>query len=46
MARHAEEVLREALQLPEDERAELVCDLIDSFGAPKSSERTDEEWIA
>jgi putative addiction module component (TIGR02574 family) len=38
--------LKEALELPEDERAELVCDLIDSFGAPPSSERTDEEWIA
>lgn len=46
MTRHAEQVLRKALQLPEDERAELVCDLIDSFGAPKSSERTDEEWVA
>lgn len=46
MARHAEQVLKEALQLPEDERAELVCDLIDSFGAPQTSERTDEEWIA
>jgi putative addiction module component (TIGR02574 family) len=46
MARLAEQVLKEALQLPEDERAELVCDLIDSFGAPKSLERTDEEWIA
>lgn len=46
MTRHAEQVLRKALQLPEAERAELVCDLIDSIGAPKSSERTDEEWIA
>lgn len=46
MARHAQQVLREALQLPEDERAELVCGLIDSFGVPKDLERTDEEWIA
>ena len=45
MARHAEQVLKEALQLPEADRAELICGLIDSFGAPKSSERTDEEWI-
>lgn len=46
MARHAEQVLKEALQLPEAERAELVCDLLDSFGAPPHPERTEREWIA
>jgi putative addiction module component (TIGR02574 family) len=47
MARAAAQVLREALELPEDERAGLVCDLLDSFGVPSShSERSDEEWIA
>lgn len=46
MAKHAVQVLREALELPEDERAELVCDLLDSFGAsPSHQERSDEEWI-
>ena len=47
MARPAEQVLKEALELPEQERAGLVCDLLDSFGAPRHApERTDEEWIA
>jgi len=47
MAKHAAEVLKEALRLPEGERAELVCDLLDSFGIPLShQERSDEEWIA
>jgi putative addiction module component (TIGR02574 family) len=47
MAKAAAQVLREALELPEGERAGLVCDLLDSFGAPPShSERSDEEWIA
>jgi len=46
MARPAEKVLREALELPEDERAELVCDLLDSFGNPPHASRSDEEWIA
>lgn len=45
MARHAEQVLKEALRLPEDERAELVCDLLDSFGVPPHAERTEREWI-
>jgi putative addiction module component (TIGR02574 family) len=45
MARHAEQVLKEALQLPEAERAELVCDLLDSFGTPPHLERAESEWI-
>jgi putative addiction module component (TIGR02574 family) len=45
MARPAEQVLREALELPEHERAGLVRDLLDSFEAPRST-RTDAEWIA
>lgn len=47
MARPAEKVLREALELPENERAELVCDLLDSFGhPPQAADRSDEDWIA
>jgi putative addiction module component (TIGR02574 family) len=47
MTKPAQKVLREALELPEDERADLVCNLLDSFGAPsQSSERSDEEWTA
>jgi putative addiction module component (TIGR02574 family) len=46
MARHAEQVLKEALQLPEDERAELVCDLLDSFGAPPHPEKSEREWLS
>jgi putative addiction module component (TIGR02574 family) len=47
MAKPAEKVLQEALELPEQERAEVVCGLLDSFGGPQHTpERTDEEWIA
>jgi putative addiction module component (TIGR02574 family) len=46
MARPAEQVLKEALQLPEDERAGLVCDLLDSFGTPPHTGRTEREWIS
>jgi putative addiction module component (TIGR02574 family) len=47
MARSAEQVLKEALELPEQERAKLVCGLLDSFGPPRHTpEHTDEEWIA
>jgi len=46
MARPAEKVLQEALELPEQERADVVFGLLDSFGAPRHApERTDEEWI-
>jgi len=46
MARPTEHVLKDALQLPEDERAELVRDLLDSFGAPPQPNRSDPEWIS
>jgi putative addiction module component (TIGR02574 family) len=46
MATHANQVLKEALQLPEDERADLICSLLDSFGAPPQHERTEREWIS
>jgi putative addiction module component (TIGR02574 family) len=47
MTEPSRKILKEALDLPEDERADLVCSLLDSFGAPpQSSERSDEEWIA
>lgn len=34
MPMSAKQVLKEALELPEEERAELVRDLLDSFGSP------------
>jgi putative addiction module component (TIGR02574 family) len=46
MARPAEQVLREALQLPDDERADLICDLLDSLGAPPRAEKPEREWLA
>lgn len=46
MPMSAKQVLKEALDLPEEERAELVRDLLDSFGNPPQTERTDEEWLA
>lgn len=46
MPMSAKQVLKEALDLPEEERAELVRDLLDSFGSPPQVEKTDDEWIA
>jgi putative addiction module component (TIGR02574 family) len=46
MATRANQVLKEALQLPEDERADLICNLLDSFGAPPQQDRTEREWIS
>jgi putative addiction module component (TIGR02574 family) len=47
MTKLAQKVLKEALELPEGERADLVCQLLDSFGSSSQSpERSDEEWIA
>lgn len=45
MPMSAKQVLKEALDWPEEERAELVRDLLDSFGSPPQMERTDEEWL-
>jgi putative addiction module component (TIGR02574 family) len=46
MARPAEQVLKEALQLPEDERAGLVRDLLDSFDTSARPDRTEREWVS
>ena len=47
MSRNAQDVLQEALELPESDRADIVAELLASLGAPApSSERTDGEWIA
>jgi putative addiction module component (TIGR02574 family) len=47
MSRSVEIVLKEALMLQDDERAELVVQLLDSLppAGPRES-RSDEEWIA
>jgi putative addiction module component (TIGR02574 family) len=47
MARSAKQVLEEAMLLSEDERGELVRDLLDSFGVPPSQvEPPEKEWLA
>jgi putative addiction module component (TIGR02574 family) len=47
MARNAAQLLRDALDLPEDQRAELAYGLLNSLGpAPTSKDRSYEEWIA
>jgi putative addiction module component (TIGR02574 family) len=46
MARTAAQLLEEALQLPEEQKAELTWGLLDSFGPPPAEDRSDEEWIA
>ena len=46
MPRTAEQLLEEALQLSEDQRAELTWGLLDSFGPPPAEDRRNEEWIA
>jgi putative addiction module component (TIGR02574 family) len=45
MLRTAEQLLEEALQLSEDQRAELTWGLLDSFGPPPAENRSDEEWL-
>jgi putative addiction module component (TIGR02574 family) len=45
MARRAEDVLRDALELADKERAELVIELLDSLEPALPSDRTDEAWI-
>jgi putative addiction module component (TIGR02574 family) len=45
MSRTAAQLLEEALQLSEDQRAELTWGLLDSFGPPPAEDRSDAEWI-
>ncbi|HSG39917.1 MAG TPA: addiction module protein [Thermoanaerobaculia bacterium] len=47
MLRNAQRLLRDALQLPEEDRAELALGLLDSLepAVPKR-ELDDEEWLA
>jgi putative addiction module component (TIGR02574 family) len=43
----AQQLLRNALELPEEERAELALGLLDSLEPPSpSGNRSDEEWLA
>ena len=47
MSRTTAELLREALELSDEERAGLVVELLDSLGPqPGSEQRSDEAWIA
>ncbi len=47
MQQSARKILKEALLLPDDERAEMAAELLDSLPPTGSSEaRSDEEWIA
>jgi putative addiction module component (TIGR02574 family) len=47
MAQSAKKILKQALLLPDKERAEVIAELLDSLppGDPVES-RSDEEWIA
>ncbi len=47
MPKAPEQLLKDALQLPEDQRAGLVVDLLDSLDPAVPGEgRSDQEWIA
>ena len=46
MPRSAAQLLEEALQLSEDQRAELTWGLLDSLSLPPAEGRSDEEWLA
>jgi putative addiction module component (TIGR02574 family) len=46
MAISAQVVFEEAMQLSEEERGELIRNLLDSYGSPHSPvEHTDEVWL-
>lgn len=43
----AEQLLKDALQLPEEQRAKLVAELLDSLGATISTQsRSEADWLA
>ncbi len=47
MRQSAKKILEEALLLPDDDRAEMVAELLESLPPAGPSEaRSDEEWIA
>jgi putative addiction module component (TIGR02574 family) len=47
MGKTAAQVLRDALELPEDQRAELACGLLDSLGpSVPAEEESYQEWIS
>ena len=47
MAPSAQQLLKDALQLPDQQRAELVVELLDSLpSAEPGQERSDAQWLA
>ena len=47
MAQSAEKILKQALLLPDKERAEVIAELLDSLPPSDAADsRSDEEWIA
>ena len=46
MPRTTDDILKDALQLTEEERAELACGLLDSLETPPTDERSEAEWIS
>jgi hypothetical protein len=47
MSQTPQQLLKDALQLPEDQRAGLVAELLESLEAPVlSQQRSEEEWLA
>ena len=46
MAQSAKKIVKQALLLPEKERAEVIAELLDSLPPSNPEPRSDEEWIA
>jgi len=47
MAPSTQQILKDALQLPDQQRAELVVELLDSLpSAEPGQERSDAQWLA
>ena len=47
MAQSTQQLLKDALQLPDQQRAELVVELLDSLpSAEPGQERSDAQWLA
>lgn len=46
MPKAPQQLLKDALQLPDDQRAGLVAELLDSLGSVPSEGRSEAEWIA
>ena len=46
MTKRTVQLFKDALELPQEERAELASSLLDTLGPAIPVDRSDEEWIA